>query len=487
MSPIVAIVLLLAANEAQADLNDARQSALDRAMKAVAQAATMAAADPARPRYHFLPPAQWMNDPNGPIYYKGYYHLFYQHNPYGDVWNHMHWGHARSKDLFHWEHLPIALWPSKELGENHCFSGCAILTPSGAPRIFYTSIGQRLPEQWAAVPVDDDLRVWSKHPKNPLLTEQLHGSVKIHDWRDPYVFQEADSYYMVAGGNLNEHKGGEAVVNLYQAAKGDLETWTYRGVMFKHPDKNAANIECPNFLRLGDKWVLIVSPHRSVEYFIGDFDPVAGLFTWKRRGIVDYGSYYAPNGLIDPDGRQLLWGWINGFKPGKSWNGCLTLPRALSLNAGGMLVQEPAVELQSLRRDPVDIDAKVLHDGETISTPLGKAELEFMCSFKCGAAGSLRLRLDCRTESESNFDIVATADNVLVGDTRVPIAASDKPERSLRVYLDHSVVEVFVDGGEACVTKVLEGCRDYTAMHTSAEGGDVDVSSLTVWPLQAPL
>src|SRR6516164_2213201 len=138
------------------------------------------ATDPQRPRYHFLPPANWMNDPNGPLQWKGEYHLFYQYNPNGAFWGNMHWGHARSKDLAHWEHLPIALWPSKSKGEEHVFSGCSTLTPDGRVMLIYTSIGKRLPEQWAALPEDDDLIRWRKHPANPILTEALHGRVKVH-------------------------------------------------------------------------------------------------------------------------------------------------------------------------------------------------------------------------------------------------------------------------------------------------------------------
>src|SRR3972149_6996682 len=106
---------------------------IQRAMKAVEAAIPKAQADPGRPGFHFLAPAQWINDPNGPIFYNGEYHLFYQHNPYDDRWDHMHWGHAKSKDLAHWEHLPIALWPSLEKGEGHCFSGCATVTADGTP------------------------------------------------------------------------------------------------------------------------------------------------------------------------------------------------------------------------------------------------------------------------------------------------------------------------------------------------------------------
>ena len=112
------------------------------AKESIEKARKIAEKCPYRPTYHFLAPANWMNDPNGPIFYKGEYHLFYQHNPYGDKWGHVHWSHAKSRDLVHWEHLPIALDPSNELGEEHCFSGCCI-NNNGVPTIIYTSIGPK--------------------------------------------------------------------------------------------------------------------------------------------------------------------------------------------------------------------------------------------------------------------------------------------------------------------------------------------------------
>ncbi|HXG46495.1 MAG TPA: glycoside hydrolase family 32 protein, partial [Methylomirabilota bacterium] len=107
--------------------------AITRAMTSVAEATPRVQDDPQRPIYHFLAPAQWMNDPNGPLFHNGYYHLFYQYNPFGDQWGHMHWGHARSRDLVTWKHLPIALAPAKEHGEDHVFSGCATISPQGRP------------------------------------------------------------------------------------------------------------------------------------------------------------------------------------------------------------------------------------------------------------------------------------------------------------------------------------------------------------------
>ncbi len=159
--------------------------------------------------------------------------------------------------------------------------------------IFYTSIGNRLPEQWAAIPEGDDLISWKKHPANPILTEKLHGDVKVSEWRDPFIFKAEDHVYMVAGGNLNANKGGQAVVNAYRAEDPGLTRWTYLGVLFRHPDPKVSNIECPLFFPLGGKWVLIVSQGRPVQWFVGSLDLKTMNFRAERRGVLDAGNFYA--------------------------------------------------------------------------------------------------------------------------------------------------------------------------------------------------
>src|SRR5439155_10791001 len=135
----------------------------------------------------------------------------------------------------------------KSRGEEHVSSDCAVVTKKGKRMLFYTSIGNRLPEQWAAIPEDEEPMKWKKHPANPILTEALHGSVKVHEWRDPFIFTLGDQTCMVLGGNLNASKGGQAVVNVYRAENEELTKWRYEGVLFQHPDADVKNIECPLF------------------------------------------------------------------------------------------------------------------------------------------------------------------------------------------------------------------------------------------------
>jgi beta-fructofuranosidase len=218
--------------------------ALARATAAVQAAAPRAQADPARPVFHVTAPAQWINDPNGPIFHKGVYHLFYQLHPFSDGSGPKYWGHVRSRDLAKWEHLPIALAPSGDAGEAEIWSGCCTINGNGEPMVFYTSItpgksAMHHAEQWAATS-DDDLIAWRKVSPNPVLSEELHGGKKIYDWRDPFIFREGKRTFMVLGGSLNESKGGQAVVNIYEAENAGLTKWKYRGVLFQLPDANAA-------------------------------------------------------------------------------------------------------------------------------------------------------------------------------------------------------------------------------------------------------
>src|SRR5438045_3349777 len=170
----LAFIVLYSLSSQGESMNDA----LARATAAVEAAAPRAQADPTRPIFHITAPAQWVNDPNGPIFHKGFYHLFYQLTPYSDESGIKYWGHVRSRDLAKWEHLPIALAPSDDKGEESIWSGCCVINGRGEPMAFYTSIGKGkspLTEavQWAATG-DADLIRWVKSPENPVVTEVLH-------------------------------------------------------------------------------------------------------------------------------------------------------------------------------------------------------------------------------------------------------------------------------------------------------------------------
>ncbi|MCC6232597.1 MAG: glycoside hydrolase family 32 protein [Verrucomicrobiales bacterium] len=468
-----------------ATLSDGRD-AIRRAMESVSNAVARAASDPARPVLHFRPPAQWMNDPNGLLQHRGWFHLFYQHNPYGDTWGHMHWGHARTRDLLHWEHLPIALWPSTERGEEHVFSGSAALNGNGDPTLLYTSIARDRDaashaEQWAAFG-SDDLLTWRKHPGNPALAESLHGERKVYDWRDPYVVHADGRTFLVCGGNLNQAKGGEAVVNLYESVSADFTRWKYRGILFTHPDPSVRNLECPLLFPLGGTWILIVSPHRRVEWFSGVFDVGAGRFLPRRHGLLDYSDqFYAPNAAPDATDRQILFGWVRGFPEGRGWNGCLSLPRVLSV-AGGVLQQRALPELEQLRTDRKRLRNQEF-DREFVVPDLRGETLDIEATFERGEAASVGLRVLRAPDGSRGVDLrwdgraleVAGASMSLFGDL-----TGGRVE--FRVIVDRSCLEVHAAG--QVLTRVVPFHAGETGVSAIADGRGARITAFTAWKLK---
>jgi beta-fructofuranosidase len=436
-----------------------------------------------------------MNDANGPIFYKGYYHLFYQHNPYGEVWGHMHWGHARSKDLVHWQHLPIALAPSLSLGEEHCFSGCCVVH-RGVPSILYTSIGPRKDphtggEQWLATsragPRNGELLTWDKDPRNPVLTAAVHGGLKVLDWRDPFAWKEGEDWFLVLGGHPVGRPGSAF---LYRSP--DLVRWKFLGVLFEGKEDNW---ECVNFFQLGPKWVLVYSPespahrqHGPVRYYTGTFGKDY-RFRPEFHGTIDPSStFYAPNSLEDGKGRRILWGWAQ--IKGDGWNGMLTLPRVLTLRPDGRLDMAPAPELEVLRGNhrrlgPLTLTpaaANLLKDvrGDCL-------ELRLACA--PGAARSVGLRVRCSADGTGGTEVLFDRDRkqLAAGKARGSFDLLPGEEGlELRVFLDRSVLEVYANGRECLTVPVGARGKDRVGLELFCRGGDLKVRRLDVWEMRPP-
>lgn len=419
--------------------------------------AARCAADPDRPRRHFLPPARWMNDPNGTIRHRGWFHLFYQHNPYGDSWGHMHWGHARSRDLVTWEHLPIALAPEVEAGEEHCFSGCIAAGPDGEPRLLYTSVafpGMRPFQQRVARPLDPDLLAWERVP-GPVMAP--HGP----EARDPYVFAWQGRTFAVLG-------DGPAV-RLYRSADGDPGRWKACGELWRDATGLVAFAECPNLLPLGDEHLLLISPIRAaqpggtpaVEWRLGRFD--GRTLAVRRNGRIDqHDAFYATNTWIDDAGGTVLTGWIRGFRGGQGWSGCLAFPRLVEADPVAGIRQRPHPAVDGLRQGPPlrCAGGAGIHD-------LGDAGDAVDCTAVLRGPASLRL-----AGTEIGWD----GRFLLVGGGAYELAVD---ELRLRVLVDRSVVEVFADDGRCVVTRVVHVAqRDTRVLLRCAGAAEVAVHRL---------
>jgi beta-fructofuranosidase len=465
-------------------------------MESVKKAIPLASTDPDRPRYHFHPPANWNNDPNGTLFYKGCHHLFYQLNPFAANPGNQHWGHARSKDLVNWEHLPIAIGPSPEKGERAIYSGAAMIAHDGRPRLFYTSIGHPQPEQWMVVPEDDDLFSWSKFSGNPVLTSAAHGSLGVNQWRDPFLFREAGQVYMVCGGNASTGRGGAGQVQLYQALKDDLSEWKHLGVVFQALERETYNIECPNLFQLDGKWVLIISPHRPCEYFIGTLDIDKVKFTPETHGILDAGAAYASNISRDDQGRTILWLWGRTNTPqGHGWNGVMTMPRVLSVGADGFLRQQVPREFDTLRGPVKTFAPGPLGDRPVPleSVPGDAAEIEAAFSTPDAATFGFEVSRAGRPA----LTIAIERGTLIVGNARAYVGNVERYK--LRLFLDKRCLEVYVNDGAVALYNFIDaqpGDQQIAVFARKANVGlsspeanrlplSVRLESLQAWPMKS--
>jgi sucrose-6-phosphate hydrolase SacC (GH32 family) len=415
--------------------------------------------DPLRPAFHFHPPAQWMNAPSGTVYEDGYYHVFYQHNPFADSWNHIHWGHARTRDFVEWERLPIALVPDDDAKEIHCFSGCCVVIPGALPRIIYTSVSanrDRYPNRQRLAVGNHDLTLWEK-TESPVLEIANAPVGTCDDWRDPYVFEDCGAYYMVLGAAMSHQEEDRAVVLLYKCEDQDLSRWRYIGPLYMC-ERDITFPECPNFFRLHDRWVLIVSPFGPVRYHIGSATTTPESFTPEHHGIMDHSSeYYATNTILH-DGRVIVFARVRGFPKGRGGNGCLAIPRELEICEDGTLIQRPIEEVKSYRRAEFDVGPAELRKKKIVLEEAPVWGLELHCTLNLPRDSQAYIRLSNEKESVFTIGIDAVSNVVHAEGTPVPLAdrRNGTTEHSFRIFVDRSVVEVFIDGGRECVTRCAE-------------------------------
>jgi beta-fructofuranosidase len=272
-----------------------------------------------------------MNDPNGLVWFRGKYHAFFQHNPHASEPGEtvMSWGHAVSRDLVHWEELPIALAPEYEYDKRGCWSGTAIVKDD-VLYVFYTCISAKDRRQRQAVAISEDGIHFKKYGGNPILREPPEDTP---DFRDPAVTKVGDTYYML----LASGKDGVGKAHLYRSE--DLLKWDYAGVFMENAGLGAV-IECPSFSKFGDGYLFMCSGSEdenglgATRFFYGDFDGKS--FVPRIGSRPEKGPYfYAPQFFKAPDGRIILIGWFSRWDkpvdPNARWNGCLTIPREITV------------------------------------------------------------------------------------------------------------------------------------------------------------
>ncbi len=418
--------------------------------------------DPLRPRYHFMPERGWMNDPCGPLFFKGRYHIFFQYNPGASVGADMHWGHAVSTDMIHWTHRPVALAPTPGSADAAGVWTGTMVVNKGVPTILYTGVAQTTADQatiWGskpplretenlATPVDDTLDRWNKLPQ-PVISAPPPG-MKVTGFRDPTPWREGDTWYLlIASGEKG--KGGNVL--LYKSA--DLRHWEFQHIFAQgKPNNRKTNStvesgeswECPDFFPLGEKHILIHSTGTDdglqTIWQSGTLDKATMQWRPETEGILNHGPYYAPKTQLDAAGNRILWGWIPETRPQAEfakagWACCMSLPRVLTLE-GGKLLFQPAVEIEALREPKQPAD------------DLRQAELVFRVSRSTATAG------EPVTDASGSLLIAANgapADGQIRWSNKNVALHDPLPDHfEVRCFLDHSVIEVFV-GNFAVLTE----------------------------------
>ncbi|WP_153553086.1 GH32 C-terminal domain-containing protein [Halomicrobium sp. LC1Hm] len=458
--------------------------------------------DPHRPQFHLSTPANWLNDPNGVVQWNGRYHVFYQYNPGGPYHDTIHWGHAVSDDLLHWEDEPVALTPSPDGPDRDgCWSGCAV-DDDGTATLVYT--GGRGRDQLPCLATTDDpsLRRWEKVTDNPIIeapptepdllsTEEWNG-----EFRDHCVWQDGGTWYQLIGAGLAD---GGGVVLLYESP--DLREWEYCGpILSGDRDTPQETVwECPELLDLGEKQLLHVSNYEDVIYFLGRFDGTT--FELERRGTLDHGDYYAPQSLRADDGRLLTWGWVPEARDVSAqwdagWSGTMSLPRELSLGDDGRLRQRPARELTRLRGDRESRESVTLDDGESIRLDTDGRAFELATRLSLVDADAVEVTLLGTAAENERTTLRYTRDDVLEVDRsrastdpratsdsqHVPVTPYDEP-LDLRVFVDGSVVELFANERHCLTSRVYPTGDDATGVGLAAVGGRARLPTVDAWDL----
>ena len=417
------------------------------------------------PLYHVAAPVGWINDPNGFCSYKGQYHLFYQYHPYSAQWGPMHWGHVVSKDFVHWEHLPIALKPDQPYDKDGCFSGSAI-EKDGKLYLLYTG---NVPEgQKQCLAVSSDGINFEKYEGNPIIDVPENVDMQNRDFRDPKVWRYGEKFYAVIGAKTADEQRGQAL--LYEST--DLINWKFKNISARSHGNEGNMWECPNFAQVDGKDVLILSPmginpegskylnHVDSAYLIGKLNYRMGIYNRGKLELLDYGSdFYAPQIMQTDDGRCIMIGWLAMWyadmpEQEDGWAGLMTVPRELHIK-NGKLISVPVKELESLRESSAThTNLKLTEPAKLYGVQGETGELIVEVNLAKSNSFSIELRAGGDEKTSLNYDkptstLQLNRENSGAGpkDNReVTLAPNNKLK--LRIYIDRSSVEVFINDGE---------------------------------------
>lgn len=455
-----------------------------------------------RPRYHLSSRCGWMNDPNGFSFYGGKYHMFYQYYPYDNKWGPMHWAHAESTDLLHWEYLPVILAPEEDYDGFGCFSGSCETLPDGRHLAIYTGVAhsQTIPgkggTQTQNIAIGDGLN-YEKYAGNPVITpEMLPEGSSFTDFRDPKIWRCKDGSYRTVIAAMDGE--GHGIIVLFSSEDG--LTWQFENVLAH--DTEEAMWECPDIFdldgvglfltsQLSEYWQgSVLAKECKTMYFVGECGEEVSSFTFDETSgrPIDLGlDFYAPQTMVTPDGRRIMIAWMQNWETSAcrlhdlGFMGQMTVPRELSIK-NGRLYQLPVRELERYRVSKVEYE-NILVSGELSLSGINGRYLDMEVSIRPVDVGSIykwfriyvakdgehytliRFRPDVgtvkvdRTHSGFPHDIVNIRE--------IPVNAVNGVIK-FRVVMDRYSLELFVNDGEQAASFVI---------YTPIEAGAISFAS----------
>lgn len=486
----------------------------------LAQARAALAGDKHRPIYHYVNPEGGLNDPNGLCFWQGRWHLFYQGYPPEDP--RQHWGHAVSDDLVHWRDLPYCIYPDPE---ECCYSGATLVEADRVVAMYHgTKVGNMV-----ATSSDPLLLNWSKVGGAPVIPiASADGSELPYRVFDPCIWRHGEHYYSLSAGQLPEGPGGTPVAADFLFRSRDLEHWEYLHPFVENDRFTLVGDDgaCPYFWPIGDKHILLFFSHMSGgQYLLGDYDTERQKFSVTsagkfNMGPVGPGGVHAPSATPDGQGGLVVIFNMNPAKRTESWNQIMSLPRRLWLDADGELRQEPVDAVASLRgkrlgdielgRSPLRLPA----NREQVLPDIEGNAVEIQATIAPGKASMLELNVlrspyiteytrigfyrdrgyrdnalrRRHIESRVTLD---TSHSSMAEDvrSRAPETASvrlqpDEP-LELRVFVDKSIVEVFVNGKQCVAARVYPDLGDATGISFESRGEDSELTRLDVWEMES--
>lgn len=430
-----------------------------------------------RPQFHFTPARGWHNDPNGLVFYKGEYHLFYQYNPTGltGAGFNMHWGHAVSPDLVHWKELPIAIYPTET--ERGIWSGSAVVDRDNTSGLmsgtepplvaFYTSVGKGVSQ--FMVFSNDHGRTWTRYEKNPVLPNIIGGN------RDPKVNWHEGTKHWVMALFLDKNDYG-----LFTSP--DLKQWTQ---LQRLTMPECA--ECPDFFPMptaGDanRWVFVAGNGR---YLIGDFDGTKFILQGEAQRVEFGNSCYAVqtySGIPASDGRRIQIGWMNGeHYPNMPYSQQMSFPCVLTLHdtaEGPRLFKYPVAEIAKLHRNSKTWKDVSLAPGENLLKGISGDLFDIAAEFEIGEATDFGFKV---RGTEVHYDVKGSR-LIGLGATAMP---PNNRRIKMRILVDRTSLEVYGNDGQVAMTSRWLPKDDNRSLEIFAKGGPVKIISLEVHELES--